>query len=371
MKVLHILDTLQRGGVAMLMLDVCRNAAANNLELTLVATGGGDLEEDFRVSGIEFIRLRRRYPFDPLVVAKLREIIRQRNIQVVHAHQAVEALHAYFATRGTNVKRALSFHGCVFDARNKLALKFLIPRMNTNIAVSRAYLSRLKTEEGFNTSKNFRVVYNGVDMTRLPTTSRHRLRAELKLREDDMLLGMVGNFYPGVRKDQLTICRALPQTFAHTPNAHFVFVGGRSSIAPELQDDCVSYCRAQVIDGRVHFLGQRADVPDVLSALDIFVLSSTEDTFGIAVVEAMAMGLPVIVSDIPPLIEVTGNGEYALSFRAQDAEDLAQKLLSLINNPAARAQLGAKARAWASQQFGIDAYIARLIILYNEMIRAT
>jgi glycosyltransferase involved in cell wall biosynthesis len=85
----------------------------------------------------------------------------------------------------------------------------------------------------------------------------------------------------------------------------------------------------------------------------------------------MAMGLPVIVSDIPPLIEVTGNGEYALSFRAQDAEDLAQKLLSLINNPAARAQLGAKARAWASQQFGIDAYIARLIILYNEMIRAT
>jgi glycosyltransferase involved in cell wall biosynthesis len=73
----------------------------------------------------------------------------------------------------------------------------------------------------------------------------------------------------GRAKDQLTICRALPQTFAHTPNAHFVFVGGRSSIAPELQDDCVSYCRAQVIDGRVHFLGQRADVPDVLSALDI------------------------------------------------------------------------------------------------------
>ncbi|MFN2453430.1 MAG: glycosyltransferase family 4 protein [Pyrinomonadaceae bacterium] len=369
MKVLHILDTLSRGGIAMLELDVCRNAAANNLDLTFVATGGGDLENDFRASGVEFIRLHRRYPVDLKIVAALRKIIRAREIEVVHAHQAVEALHAYFATRGTNVKCVLSFHGCTFDARNRLALKFLIPRMAANVAVSRGYLARLETTERLDTSRNFRVIHNGVDTKRLQRTKRN-LRGELGLSDGVLLLGMVGNFYPGVRKDQLTICRALPRLFAAAPHAHFVFVGGRSEIAPELYDDCVNYCREQGIDGRVHFMGKRADVADVLSSLDVFVFSSLEDTFGIAVVEAMAMGLPTIASDIPPLMEVIGDGEYALNFRTQDAEDLARKLTPLLANSTARAQLGAKAEAWALQQFGINAYISRLTELYEELTGA-
>ncbi|HVF50334.1 MAG TPA: hypothetical protein VNA19_09625, partial [Pyrinomonadaceae bacterium] len=75
MKALHLLDSLNRGGIEMLTLDVCRNAAANDLKLTFVATGGGELEDDFRSAGVEFQRLRRRLPLDLGLVRQLRAIV--------------------------------------------------------------------------------------------------------------------------------------------------------------------------------------------------------------------------------------------------------------------------------------------------------
>ncbi|MGI8997320.1 MAG: glycosyltransferase, partial [Pyrinomonadaceae bacterium] len=146
---MHILDSLNRGGAEMLALDVCRNARRNNLELTFVATGGGELEDDFRRSGVDFVRLRRRAPVDFALAARLREIMQERAVQFVHTHQAVECLHAYLAALGTKTARVMSFHLCAADAKNRLALRWLAPRMEANIAVSRDLLSCLKKESGF------------------------------------------------------------------------------------------------------------------------------------------------------------------------------------------------------------------------------
>lgn len=374
MRVLHLLDSLNRGGAETLCLDVCRNARRHSLDLTFAATGGGELEDDFRQSGARFIRLTRTLPLDLKLVGRLRELIDEREIEVVHCHQAVEALHAYLATRGRDgrgrrrrVKRVLSFHLCTADAKNRLALKFLAPRMDANVAVSRELLSCLETEGGFATSENFQVVYNGVDAARLGAAVASDLRAELKLTGGDLLFGMVGNFYADGRKDQLTVCRALPEVFARVPSAHFVFAGGHEEKAARIYQECVDYCREQGIAGRVHFLGKRADVAGVLGALDIFVFSSRKDSFGVAVVEAMLAGVPSIVSDIGALLEVTNGGEYAPVFRTGDAEDLARQLVALAHDGARRRELGARAQQWATREFGIETHIGNLLKLYKSL----
>lgn len=363
-----MLDSLNRGGAEMLALDVCRNARANDLELIFVALGGGDLEPDFRDAGVEFIRLQRKFPVDLGLVVQLRRVIKEHGVQVVHSHQAVEALHSYLATLGTNVKRVLSFHLCAADAKNRLTLKPLVPRMDVNVAVSHSLLNCLGMEGGFDTSRNFHVIYNGVDAKRLQPTNR-RLRAELGLSADHILIGMIGNFYPGARKDQLTVCQALPQLFGRAANVHFAFVGGRTTAHSQVYDECVSYCHGQNIADRVHFLGKRSDIPDVLSALDIFVLSSLHEGLPVAVIEAMMMGLPSVVSDIEPLVEVSGEGRYAKVFRRKDAEDLAEKLISLVEDSARRTQLGAAAKEWAQTQFSIETHLANLSSLYISLVR--
>ena len=360
------MDSLNRGGAEVLALDVCRNARANGLDLTFVATGGGDLEDDFRRSGVPFVRLQRRAPVDLKLAARLRRLVREHGVRVVHTHQAVEALHAHLATLGTNVRRVMSFHLCEADRRNRAALKFLAPRTHANVAVSRDLLRCLRAEAGFDTDKNFRVVYNGVDPRRLRASGRP-LRDELKLKETDVLLGMVGNFYADRRKDQLTVCRALVRVFARAPHARFAFVGARADDAPRAFDECVEFCREQGVGGRVHFLGKRADIPDILNSLDIFVLSSRHEGLGIAAVEAMMTGVPAVVSDIGPLVEVAGGGEYATLFRAGDADDLSERLSALVADAALRARLGGRGREWALRQFGIDAHLAALRDLYDSL----
>jgi glycosyltransferase involved in cell wall biosynthesis len=194
------------------------------------------------------------------------------------------------------------------------------------------------------------------------------LRAELKLAGNDLLLGMVGNFYADARKDQLTICRALPAVFRRAPHAHFAFAGGHAGDgATRIHQACVDYCREQGIADRVHFLGKRADVADVLRALDIFVFSSRKDTFGVAVVEAMLRGVPAVVSDIGALLEVTGGGQFASVFRTGDADDLARRLVELIEDRERRARLAEGARGWAAAEFGIETHIANLLKLYKSL----
>ncbi|HEY0080556.1 MAG TPA: glycosyltransferase family 4 protein [Pyrinomonadaceae bacterium] len=369
MKVLHVMDSLNRGGAEMLALDVCRNARANNLDLTFAATGGGDLEDDFRRSGVDFVRLERRLPFDLRLAAQLRRLVRERGFRVVHAHQAVEALHAYAATVGTGARRVLSFHLCRADAKNRFALKFLAPRMDANLTVSRDLLRCLREEEGFETGERFQVVYNGVDAKRLKPSGAS-LRTELGLSNAVALAGMVGNFYADARKDQLTVCRALPRLFAEAPHAHFVFVGAHDPREPRLYEECVNFCREQSISGRVHFLGKRADIPDILSSLDVFVLSSRHEGLGIAAIEAMMLGIATVVSDIGPLLEVAGGGNYACVFRTGDAEALSARLLELISDKERRFELGRLGKQWATRQFSIESHIASLLKLYNSITAA-
>jgi len=366
-KVLHILDSLNRGGAEVMELDLCRNARANGMDLTFVATGGGDLEDEFRNSGVEFIRLQRRLPVDLGLASRLGQIIKERNIKVVHSHQPVEALHLYLATRGSDVKRVLTLHGVYAGTKNTLALRLVLPRMHTLVLLGRDLAAWLTRQQGVDLGSDFVVINNGVDPGRLLPPGR-KLRTELGLDEKTILLGMIANFYPDRRKDQLTVCQALPRLFAREPTAQFVFVGNHSE-APQLFAACVSLCRQQNISERVHFLGQRTDIPNVLNSLDLFVLSSRWEGSPIAVIEAMMMGVPAVLSDITPLKEISNDGEFAILFRTGDADDLAAKLSYAVADRATREHLASSAKTWALNRLSIKAHILNLLELYGSLVK--
>ncbi|MDQ4123173.1 MAG: glycosyltransferase [Acidobacteriota bacterium] len=365
MKVLHILDSLKRGGAETLELDICRNALANNLDLTLALTGEGELSEDFRNSGIEIIELKRRLPIDLKIVVRLRRIIKSRKIQIVHANQAVEGIHAYLAAFGTEAKLVLSFHGFVPDKKNRQILKFLIPRTAKNIAVSRELLSWLAAE-GFDISQNFTVLYNGVDERRLQPSNQN-LRRDLKVPNDALLIGMIGNFYAQPRKDQMTLCRALPDFFKTIPNAHCLFVGGFETEAETKFAEAVKFCKQNNILDKTHFLGARRDVPDILAALDVFVLSTLHEGLPIAVIEAMLARVPCVLSDISPNLEISKNGEFAEIFQTQNFNDLSKKLSLLAIGEKQRIKLSKRAYDYAKKEFSIEMHITDLKRLYESI----
>lgn len=367
MKILHLLDSVNRGGAEILALDVCRNARKQGIDLTFITTKGGALEEDFQTSGASFFRLNRRLPLDFNVVLKLRKIIKKNEIQIVHGHQPVDGLHLLLATVGLPVKRVLSFHGFITDAKNRRMAKTLIPQMDANIVVSRALQSWLAEKDKLETDRNFHALYNGVDENRLKPIGRS-LKKELGLDENALLIGMVGNFYRDPRKDQITLCRALPKVFAEIENAYCVFAGRTEEGAEEKFQNCADFCNENNIADRVHFLGARSDVPDVLAELDLFVFSSLHEGLPIAVNEAMLANVPMIVSDIEPLLEASENGKYAEVFHTQDAVELSEKILKLLKNKDLREDQAKNAYEFARENFSIEAHLERLKTLYESLL---
>ncbi len=366
MKILHFLDTVNRGGAETLVLDVCRNAEKFGLNISFAHAGGGALETDFKHSNIRYFRLQRRLPFDLLLVSSLRKIINENKIDIIHTHQAVEALHALAATFGTKTKIVLTHHGIVPDRKNLLATRFLIPRVAHNILVGNESKKNYEREFNFKFPPQTSIIYNGVDERRLQPSGAD-FRAELNLPNDAFLIGMIGNFYVEPRKDQATICRALPLILKEMPNVHCIFAGKTVTGAGEKYYECVKICAENGISEKVHFLGGRADVPDILHALDVFINSSLAEGLPIAVNEAMLAGVPTVLSDIAPLLEASNNGEYAEIFNVGDESDLSKKALKLLKHIDLRKDLSTRAQKFAKENFSIAAHIQNLKILYKPI----
>ena len=365
MNILHLIDSPHKGGAEILALDIFRNSKKHNLNITLVTTRKGELDLEFRSSGVNFYLIERRMPIDLKLVFRLKKIVDENGIKIIHTHQAIEGLHAYLTKLLTNVKIVMSFHGHAISKKNDLVLKFLIPRMDANIAVSNSFLNRLKKEIKFNTDRNFHVIHNGIDTKKFFKTDRN-FRRELKLSDSDLLLGMVGNFNNDGR-DHITVCKALPFIFKKYPNLHFVFVGRRAEESPQYYDECIDFCSESKILNKTHFVGSRSDINNVLNSLDVFVYSSNHDSFGIAVIEAMIAGLPVIINDLSTLMEITNNGKYAMVFESKNSGDLENKIIELIENKGKRDQLADEGKEWALSQFSIEKHISNLKNLYNSL----
>ena len=178
---------------------------------------------------------------------------------------------------------------------------------------------------------------------------------------------MIANFYPGLRKDHQTVCRAIAKLSQSHPQVHVVFVGGKLQSAPQIFDDCVRLCAELGIADRVHFLGKRADIPDVLNSLDIFLLSSLHEGLPVALVAAMIVGLPCVASDIAPHCEISGEGKFVRLFKTGDAESLVAVLEDLLDNPHEREKLRVEGQAFALREFSIGVYLARLRNVYEGL----
>jgi L-malate glycosyltransferase len=378
-RVTYLLGSLNRGGAETLLLDIFRNAAANQLDAIAIYRKSGVLEPDFINSPVQLYELS----FQKNIFSyffRLRKILQDQNVKCVHAQQPLDALLAWIATPGLSLKIILTLHGYdLHESRlGNMILSFILKRTDTNIYVSNAQREYYQKKYRLDENKQW-VVYNGISFNKFDgakSASTHSmtashimskedlLRDELKLTPDTMLFGTVGNFLPG--RDQLTICKFLKLLKKEDISFHFVFVGKRVENSSDLYDDCVKYCRQNNLLENVSFLGSREDVPDILSQLDAFVYATDHDTFGIGVVEAMAVGIPVFVNDWMVMSEITDNGKYATLYKTKDDQDLLRHFLLFLQDKTDFLTKAANASSFVRQKYSIEKHIDNLMKIYNN-----
>lgn len=364
MKIAYLLGSLNRGGLETLMLDVCQNLQKTNFEAIGIYRKDGVMEELFLKSGVPFFKLevgksKLKY------LLSLRKLILKNNVTIVHAQQPLDAIYAKLACIGTNVKIILTFHGFDFGAENKL-LNYIIKKTDLNVYVSNYQCSHYVQKYGLNKSLQ-KVIYNGINFSKFEQNKDKtgNLRKELQVPETSLLLGMIGSF--NVCRDQFSVCRFLKLLKQKREDFHFVFVGKRVDSVAERYDKCVEFCRDNELESRVSFLGMRNDVPEILSQLDAFIYSTEHDTFGIAVVEAIAAGIPVFVNDWDVMREITEDGKLVNLYKSKDEEDLLEKFMLFLQNKKAYKEQAVENAKMVRNKFGIEKHISELRTLYQSL----
>lgn len=370
-KILHYIETLDAGGIEISLLDLYRCARNSPLDM-IVFSSGGMLEKDYlQAHPTNYVRYQRRFPIDLRVIYFLCRIVKRRGIKIIHVHNPVAAVHAYLVSLITKSKVVFTHHNYhnLDDYKNKLARFLLMRLVNANVYVSkdlmRDYISRYYLPK-----KNI-VISSRIDYKRLKISYLGDLRKELGLSKDSVLFGSIGSFGEGVR-NQITTCRIIPQIIGKVPKIHFVFVGGLLRDGDwAYYNRCYQYCARKKVLKNVHFLGIRRDIPQILNNLSAFIHSSRWDTQSIATLEALGIGLPVVLSDTPSLREFYNNCTGVTFFKTGDQRDLLTKLhgvLSKIESDQITDHQINQTKQWVKHNFNINIYIKELKQLYKSLI---
>lgn len=205
------------------------------------------------------------------------------------------------------------------------------------------------------------VMLHGVDLAtaRRGPAAREAARERLGFAPETVLFGTVGNL--AAKKDHDTMLRAFALVLRRLPEAHLVIVG----TGPREQE-LKTLVRNLGIGEAVHLLGMRSDVPELLPGLDVFVLSSLHEGLAIAVIEAMAAGVPVVATGVGGIPQLIAGPEHGVLVPARDERGLAAAMAGLASDPGERRRLAAGGTARAAE-FSIQPAADALAAHYREL----
>lgn len=367
MKIAYLLGSLNRGGTETLLLDIFRNADKADFEIIGIYRKEGLLSDDFKQTGCPFFRL---YPKGKHCISyffRLRKLLEKQSVQIIHAQQSIDVIYAFIASLFTGIKIVLTFHGFPSKTiKSKLINTIAIGCSDSVIFVSQYQKTVYQETYKLKESDKLRVVYNGISLDKLNDYTYSSIRKELNINEDVMLIGSVGNFVDV--REPLTICRFLNLLKQQKTPFHFLFVGKKNEANPLIYDNCVNYCRENGFLNQVSFLGSRSDVPNILSQLDAFIYSTDHDTFGIAVIEAIMIGIPVFVNDWAVMKEIICQEELAILYKTKDEASLFRTFMLFLQNKNAYVNKSMQSSSLAKKFYSIEKHINELEKLYTNLL---
>jgi len=373
---LFVQSTTELGGAETVLLNLF--TASDELRrrslIVSLGYGKGDLPDRLAATGAEVIelkmpRLRYAWRLAP-VVRRLVSVARDAKVRAVVGNGTHPQVIASLVARLARAASVFIVHAIYRepllqnDARDILAL---VQRCDLAVAVSKAAqeaIGRLRP------SVRNRLVYNGTPMREVASADARAARIELGAGDDDTLIGVFGRLQRW--KGQDVFIEAALRLARERPRTRFVIVGGseigfeadyleqikRAAAGPELRD-------------RLVWTGFRTDVPRLMAACDVVCHTSrVSEPFGLVLIEAMALGRPVIATMGGGPSEIISSPAEGILVPPDDPGALTKALVQLVDDPGRRRTLGEAGRARVHAQFSIDVMASMLIRSIDEMLKA-
>ncbi len=366
LRVCQLITELAPAGAERCVYQLATGLDCERFEPRVIALRGGEVGQWLTERGVPVDVLGLRGKWDATRLFRLVGLLNAARPDILHTHLFHADLAGRLAGRLIGLRRLVhTIH--VAEARFR-PWRFTLPRAaplerERLICVSEAVRRHHLRRTGLSPER-YRVIRNGIDVGAFARDEERRraLRRRWSLSDDQPLLAFVGRL--DRQKGVDTLLGAMAHLGARGAPAELVIAGDGP------QRGMVENFVARAHGGaHTRLLGWRDDVAALLSAADVFVLPSRWEGFGLAAVEAMAAGLPVIATRVPGLSEVVAHGRTGLLLPPGDATALAEAIVELIEDPTLCARLGRAGRKRAGELFSLERFLSEHAELYDDLAR--
>ncbi|UCH65038.1 MAG: glycosyltransferase family 4 protein [Ignavibacterium sp.] len=368
MKILYSCLSKSWGGMEMVTINTIKRLLDKGITGELLCTTESRIHIEANNFGMMIYPVKAPGYFHPLATIRVALTIKKRNYDLIHTHASKDLWLLVPALKivGSRAPLLLTKHVGSFISKKDVMHNWLYSRVDYAIAISNVIRQNLLNTTSLAEDKIL-LHYNGVDCTKFDPAKhdRNKVRNELNIADGDILIGMVGRFSVGKGHEEfITAAKTLNESHS---NLKFI-ITGEASRGEDSYEAQIKKLANDMDLKNIIFTGFRDDIPNVIAAMDIFVIPSHSEAFGVALVEAMAMGKPSVCSNSDGILDIAVDGETGYLFEKKDADDLIDKIEMLINSPVKREEYGRAARKRVVEHFEFNKLIDELVNTYKQII---
>jgi glycosyltransferase involved in cell wall biosynthesis len=318
--------------------------------------------EHTKGTGIEIHTINMSGDFNPKTISQLKTIFKKNNINIIFANVGKDIRLAGLAARFIKGISVIALHQVDRAIKNNLRYRFTYNFLADIIVVnSLATKATMMKSAPWLIDKKIQVVYHGIDTDKYKKENTTSLRNSLGLVDEDIIIGFVGrlNVQKGI-KYMLDAFRLVSDKYK---NVHLLIAG-----TGNLENTIKDFASKFGLENKIHLLGFRHDIPNLMRTFDVFMLPSLWEGFGIVLIETMAAGNPCVATNTSSIPEIVTDSKSGILVPSENSELIADAILKLISDPVLRKEYGREGQKIVQQKFTIERMINDYEKLFQKLI---
>ncbi len=356
MNILQVLPELNVGGVERGTVDLAVYLLDHG-HASVVVSNGGSMVAALQAHGVKHYSLpvhRKNFFIAWQCVKDLRRIIREEKIDIVHARSRVPAWIAWLATRKTEAQFVTTCHG--YYSQNVMSR---IMGWGKRVIVISEVVGRHMIDHFGVHPENIRLIPRSVDLEKFKFRARQPGRSSV-------VVSIIGRITP--LKGHAYFLQGMAKVIRLMPFVRVRVIGDAPSSKKDYKNSLLLLVRRLGITDNVEFMGNRADIPELLQDTDILVLSTvTQEAFGRVLIEAQAVGVPVIATKVGGVVDIVTHEQTGLLVLPRDPEGMAVAVMRLINDGKLADAMAIEARRGVEKKYTLEQMASKTIAVYDEV----
>ena len=359
MNVLQLLPELNTGGVETGTVDLTKVLISQGHKVVVISNGGKMVADLTACGGIHYsLPVHEKSLFTVIkMVSKIAEIMVKEEIDIVHARSRVPAISGFWASYRMRVPFVTTCHG--YYSTHLLSR---VMGWGKYVIVSSHVIARHMINDFKVPRERIRLIPRGVDLDRF----KYR-EPDQSADKKEFTIAIIGRITP--IKGHVYFIRALSKVVRLMPNIKVMIIGDAPQDKPKYRQELELLVRRLSLSRYVNFLGQRQDVPQQLSKIDLLVVASIgEEAFGRTIVEAQASGVPVVATKVGGIVDIIKDPENGILVSPRDWNGLSDAIIKVLKDKTLRHRLSAAGRVNVEKNFSLAHMYKRTVKVYNEAV---